>query len=72
MKFSLIIADDEPMIRNGLSSVIDWDALGFKVVGIYADGRDIIAHLKREPVDAVLTDIVMSHVSGVELSLIHI
>ncbi len=66
MKFSLIIADDEPMIRNGLSSVIDWDALGFKVVGIYADGRDIIAHLKREPVDAVLTDIVMSHVSGVE------
>lgn len=66
MKFSLIIADDEPMIRNGLSKVVDWDKLGFKVVGSYADGRDVIAHLEREPADAVLTDIVMSHVSGVE------
>lgn len=65
-RFSLIIADDELTIRTGLSNAVDWDQLGFQVVGCYADGRDVIAHLMREPVDAVLTDIVMSHVSGVE------
>ena len=41
--FKLIIADDEPRIREGLLKIVDWTALGFEVAGCYADGTQVLA-----------------------------
>lgn len=27
--YTLLIADDEPLIRNGVKKIIDWESLGF-------------------------------------------
>ncbi len=66
--FKLIIADDEPRIREGLLKIVDWTALGFEVAGCYADGTQVLAHLKRNAADAVLTDIRMPRLNGLEVA----
>ena len=66
--FKLIIADDDVRIREGLSRVVDWGALGFRLAGCYGDGQQVLEHLERDHVDVVLTDIKMNRVSGLEVA----
>lgn len=65
--YKLILADDEAVIRRGLS-LLHWDELGFQLAETFADGSEVIDYLKREGADVVLTDIVMPHVSGIEVA----
>lgn len=41
--------------------------MGFQVVNTFSDGSDALAYLKEHPCDAVLTDILMSRMSGLEM-----
>ena len=66
--YSLVIADDEPAIRRGLTRRVDWAAMGFEVVESFEDGEDVIAYLATHHVDVVLTDVRMSVVSGLSLA----
>ncbi len=66
--FRLIIADDEIRIREGFTRIVNWEELGFRVVGCYADGSQILEHLRREHADVVLTDIKMKQVGGLEVA----
>ncbi len=66
--YSLVIVDDEPAIRRGLARHIDWASMGFEVVESFEDGEDALAYLEHHHVDAVLTDIRMSVVSGLSLA----
>ncbi len=66
--YSLIIADDEKIIREGLTTQIDWNNLGFEIVGAYSDGSEIIDFLDSMPVDVVLTDIMMTHIGGIDVA----
>ena len=68
MPYKLIIADDEEIILTGLAKDIDWDALGFEIVGLYDDGEKVIECLNSMPVDVVLTDIRMKHCGGIEIA----
>lgn len=65
---SLLIVDDERVIRDGLSTMVDWASLGFHVAGVFADGRDARAFISDHAVDVVLTDIRMTFVSGIDLA----
>lgn len=65
--FKLVIVEDEDNIRHSLECFIPWNAMGFQVVGAFSDGSDALAYLKEHPCDAVLTDILMSRMSGLEL-----
>lgn len=64
--YKIIIADDEKFIQEGLVNLIDWKSLGFEIAGIFEDGADVIEYLNTMPVDVVLTDIKMKHISGIE------
>ncbi|MDR1641244.1 MAG: response regulator [Clostridiales bacterium] len=66
--YSLVISDDETKQRQGLLDFIDWESLGFRVVADFSDGADLLGYLKREKVDAVLTDIMMMEISGLDIA----
>lgn len=65
--FKLVIVEDEDNIRHSLECFIPWEEIGFQVVNTFSDGSDALAYLKDHPCDAVLTDILMSRMSGLEM-----
>lgn len=65
--YKLVIVEDEDNIRRSLECFIPWEKMGFQVVGTFSDGSDALAYLQEHPCDAVLTDILMSKMSGLEM-----
>lgn len=63
----LLIADDERMIRESISALIDWNSLGIELIGICSDGIEAYNMILDETPDIVLTDIRMPGISGLEL-----
>lgn len=68
MLYTLIIADDEQMMRNGLTNAIKWEELGFSLEGVFSDGSEVLEYLKQNVVDVLLIDIKMTKVSGIEVA----
>lgn len=68
--YTLLIADDEPLIRNGVKKIIDWESLGFSEIYLAEDGEEALDIVRSHKVDLVLTDIVMPFMDGLELSRI--
>lgn len=66
--YTLLIADDEPLIRNGVRKIIDWESLGFSEIFMAEDGVEALEIIRTNHVDLVLTDIVMPFMDGLELS----
>ena len=66
--YKLVIVEDEDHIRQSLERLIPWQELGFQVADTFADGSDALAYLTENPCDVVLTDILMSRMSGLELT----
>ena len=65
--FKLVIVEDEDNIRHSLECFIPWEDIGFQVVNTFSDGSDALAYLQDNPCDAVLTDILMSRMSGLDM-----
>ena len=66
--YKLLIVDDEQVIREGLRDLVDWSALGFKPVGVFEDGREVVEYLNRDKVDLIITDIRMPSVTGLDIA----
>jgi two-component system response regulator YesN len=64
----LIIVDDEDTARDGLADLLDWQDLGYRVTGTFADGAQALAHLEEHRVDVILSDIKMTFMNGIELA----
>lgn len=64
---SLLIVDDEPIIREGLALGVDWLSVGFQVAGCVATGEEALLFLEQGLVDVILTDIRMPVMDGIEL-----
>src|SRR5690554_1819861 len=67
-KYSLIIADDEETIANGLENMVDWHELGFHVEKVFSDGQEVIDYIENRSVDVILSDVVMNNVSGIDVA----
>ncbi|WP_248927667.1 response regulator [Paenibacillus hamazuiensis] len=63
MKYRLLIADDHPMAREAVRSLLEEDPL-FELVGEAKDGEEAVALCGRLLPDVVLMDISMPGVSG--------
>jgi DNA-binding NarL/FixJ family response regulator len=59
----ILLGDDHPLIIEGLRSVLSHD---FDIVGIAMNGRDVVAESERVKPDAVVLDISMPILNGVE------
>lgn len=67
MAYSILIADDEAMMRNGLQKLIKWKEMDFEVVAVVEDGQQAIDYLSSHEVNVLLTDIRMGSVSGIDV-----
>lgn len=66
--YKLLIADDEDHLRDLIIRQIDWDLLGFEVLGA-RDGKEALELVAQGFVpDALLTDVRMPFMDGLELS----
>ncbi len=61
------IVDDEIWICQLIRKIIDWEGLGFQIIGESYDGYDAIRRIQEEKPELVLTDIRMPGFDGVEL-----
>ena len=65
MTIKVLIADDEPLVRAGLRTILEAEP-DITVVGVAADGREALAEAARLDVDLVLIDIRMPGMDGLE------
>ncbi|NQT58713.1 MAG: response regulator [Bacteroidetes bacterium] len=67
MLYSLLIVDDTYETRHGLSDYFPWQETGFQVVSQAENGQDALKYLLENDTDAVLCDIEMPGMNGIEL-----
>lgn len=65
---SLIIIEDEDQIREGLALGVPWEELGFRLAGCYSSGEEALTFLKSHDVDAILSDICLGGLSGLDVA----
>lgn len=62
-----MIVDDEPFVRQGLISLIDWEEYDFEVCGEADNGADALKNAKLQLPDLIITDIRMPEMGGLDL-----
>ncbi|MCL2163736.1 MAG: response regulator [Oscillospiraceae bacterium] len=68
MRIKTIIVDDERLERALIRNSIDFESLGFDLVGEAADADSAMKLICSQTVDLVLSDINMPYTDGIELS----
>ncbi len=62
----VLIADDEHIIRRGLHSILDWNALGYTIAGEAASGSEVLRKIPELNPALILMDIRMPGLNGLE------
>lgn len=65
--WKILIVEDETHIRNSLRHGINWNELGFEVIGEAGNGARALDFMKNEVPDLVICDILMPVMDGIEL-----
>ncbi|WP_018752017.1 response regulator [Paenibacillus sanguinis] len=66
-KLKMILADDEPVILNGLKWIVDWAGLGIEIVGEAQDGQQLLRLIQEKQPDLIVSDICMPGLSGIDV-----
>lgn len=66
--YRILLVDDEILVRDAIKENIDWKSLDCELVGDCENGKQASEFVKENPVDIVLTDILMPYMDGMELS----
>jgi len=66
-KFSVLLVDDEPFVRQGLRVMMDWEERGYAVCGEAGEGETALLLIRELAPDLVMTDIRMPVMDGLEL-----
>lgn len=65
--YTILVADDEAIIREGIKVLFDYAVLGFSICGEAADGDQALAQIQALQPDVVLMDIRMPGLTGLEV-----
>lgn len=65
---SVLIVEDEPLVRDTLAKVIPWRELGVETVWQAEDGRRGLAMAERYGPDLIISDIKMPQLNGIEFA----
>lgn len=64
---SLIVVDDEVLVRVGLRTMLPWARMGFKIIGDAENGREGLRLIQELKPDLVIADIKMPVMDGLEM-----
>lgn len=64
---TVLIIDDEPLVRLGMKSIIAWEEHGCRIVGESGNGVQGLAKILKCRPDLVLVDIMMPQMDGIEV-----
>lgn len=67
-QYRVMLVDDEEEVRQAIIKKLDWETLGFEVVGAADNGEDALELVERLRPDVVMTDIKMPFMDGLTLS----
>lgn len=65
--YRMMLVDDEEEVRKAMIRKMDWERLGFTVVGDAGNGEDALEKLEQLEPDVVMTDIRMPYMDGLTL-----
>lgn len=65
--YSVLIADDEKTIREGIKCLLDWEGLGFSIAAEAATGDQACKEILKSRPDVVLMDIRMPGMLGLDV-----
>ena len=63
----VMIADDEPFIRQGIKILINWEQYGFEICGEASNGKEALELMSKTEYDLIITDIRMPNMGGLDL-----
>ena len=61
----ILLADDHALVRAGIRALLE-SLPGIEVVGETGDGLEAVEHVRRDPPDAILLDITLPGMNGLE------
>ena len=59
---TLIIIDDEKIVRDGLKNIIEWNSFNFNIIGEASDGDTAVEVIEKLRPDLALIDIRMPEI----------
>src|SRR6516165_3697833 len=62
----ILVADDHQILAEGLRSLLEPE---FEVVGVVADGRELVAAAKKHRPDLIVADVTMPALNGIDAAL---
>lgn len=66
MSIRVIIADDHPVVRDGLRLKVERSAKDIVIVGEASDGLEVLKMARTHPADVFILDITMPNMNGIE------
>ncbi len=66
--YTVVVVDDEEELRQAVCQMVNWELLGFRLVGSACNGLDALDLIEKFEPDLLLTDIRMPFISGIELA----
>lgn len=68
MTYKIMLADDEPIMRKALQSLIDWKRIDCEIAYVAENGQEVLNALTEIQPDILITDIKMPGADGIEIS----
>lgn len=66
-KYTILLVDDEEEVIQAMMKKINWDELGFSVIGYACNGVKAMEMVEEFQPDVIMTDIKMPYMDGLEL-----
>lgn len=66
--YKILIVDDEEEVRSSIMRKMQWEQLGYQLVGDAENGEDALEKVRGLEPDLVLTDIKMPYMDGLTLT----
>ena len=67
-KYTVLLVDDEEEVLQVIKKKINWEGLGFSVIGYADNGVKALEMMEEYQPDVVMTDIKMPYMDGMELA----
>ena len=68
MPYRVMIADDEPIMRKAMQTLIDWSSLECELSYVAATGQEVLEQLRTDMYDILILDIQMPGANGLDIA----